>query len=870
MESPNKIEIDRASPLEDFAGEAISSKPATALIALADRFARSNVRYCVLHGWSRLPAWSSGDFDMAIAPEQLEIIDNALENDCGGQIVQLLQHEKTGFFFVARCDGEKDFVLVDAATDYRRDSRIFFSSDELLDGARDWNGFKVAAPEVEYAYLLVKKISKRSIGSHQQDRLAELHDAIGPEASRIAVTLLGETHGKQVDGWIGVRQWDEFGRQISTLRKVLKRTVLRRDPLNAVRYWMSDIGRRLNRWRNPSGLLVAIMGPDGAGKSTLIAGLDRILGSAFRHTDSFHLRPAILKSRGDGPPVTDPHGMPPRSTSASVAKVAFYAAEYVLGYALRLKPALGHTTLIFADRYFDDLMIDPRRYRYGGPASLLRLTRRIIPKPDLWLFLDVPEEQLLGRKSEVSLEEARRQRAAYRELAAETRNAVVIDGSCEAPAVVAQAAEAAIDHLHARYRSRRFKWLPHAHEEDLKWLGGVALNPDFARFESASEKGGGWRDSGDCFRWLRLGDGRGFLFPDDDAIAAKTLDLYNAHSVKGRIVKSILGNSTARKTPRILRKVAVQYRNGPAPVGGDKTIFELIRRTLDKQDLSFAVSLGTPGPHRKPVLQVVARDGSTVAFAKVGASAATNVLLKNEAATLTRLSNLEGLSFTVPRLLSAIDWNAHSINLQSSPATTMQAASDDFSAEYLAVIDQLSAIDRTDSTIVESSFWRGLVQRVRAIRHPYYRHLLERVTQMIAERFGAQSMAFHFSHGDLAPWNIRRVDGRLYIFDWEYAARDTPAGWDIFHFFVQTLSLLKGYSAGQIWREFSASGTAARWANASLDHLSMSRDLLQPALLLYLTGQLAVYADARDADVDKLRRIAMMLSVGLGELEHTR
>ena len=41
-------------------------------------------------------------------------------------------------------------------------------------------------------------------------------------------------------------------------------------------------------------------------------------------------------------------------------------------------------------------------------------------------------------------------------------------------------------------------------------------------------------------------------------------------------------------------------------------------------------------------------------------------------------------------------------------------------------------------------------------------------------------------------------------------------------------------------------------------------------MLLYLAGQLAAYADARDADVDKLRRIAMMLSVGLGELEHTR
>src|SRR5580698_94125 len=109
---------------------------------LARNLAHAQIRYCVLHGWTRLPEWRDGDIDVAIAPEQLELLDSALEDACDCRIVQLLQHETTGFFFVAWSRTERRFLLFDAATDYRRDGRIFFTADQMLDDAREWNGFK--------------------------------------------------------------------------------------------------------------------------------------------------------------------------------------------------------------------------------------------------------------------------------------------------------------------------------------------------------------------------------------------------------------------------------------------------------------------------------------------------------------------------------------------------------------------------------------------------------------------------------------------------------------------------------------------------------------------------------------------------------
>jgi thymidylate kinase len=74
--------------------------------------------------------------------------------------------------------------------------------------------------------------------------------------------------------------------------------------------------------------------------------------------------------------------------------------------------------LVIFDRYYDDILCDPRRYRYGGPLWLARFGRWLVPKPDVTFYLNASPETIQSRKQEVSLEETRRQVAAYESLAA--------------------------------------------------------------------------------------------------------------------------------------------------------------------------------------------------------------------------------------------------------------------------------------------------------------------------------------------------------------------------------------------------------------------------------------------------------------------
>lgn len=742
---------------------------------------RASPTYCILHGWQSLPEHLPSDLDIVVAPEDLPKLEKALLETDGARLVQLLQHESTCYYFVlAVPEGERvRFLPVDAATDYRRDGRVWFSAGELLEGRRRWKDFWVAAPEVEFEYLLVKKLLKQDVPERAVKRLHEIARLMGSEAEKEVARLLGRSWGRRVLEWIRDGKWKELEANLSTLKRVLKRERLKQDPLNPLRYWLAELKRVWRRWRHPTGLWVAVLGPDGAGKSTLIDSLHKEMDGAFRRTARFHLMPGLLRRQGDGGPVTDPHGKPPRSWPGSLLKLAYYWLDYTLGYWLKIRPLLVRSTLVLFDRYYDDLLIDPRRYRYGGPMWAARLLGRLILGPDLFLVLDVTKEQLLERKREVAPQELERQVRAYREFAANTPNAVLLDGSAPVEGVVAQARDALLEHLHMRYLKRRRFWFPRDKSGELSCLLGplgAAICPGRATH---------------AFLWLP--DSRGYLLPIQSARAFRSgLDLYPAQAAKARVGRDALRvlSFIGLKGPG-LRRVRMEDHDS-----GD-CVLQTLREVFDRKDLLFAVSLGPPGPHRKPVLQVMTPSGQVLGYAKVGWNEATRGLVQNEVRVLQMLQD-EDLPFTVPRVLYSGDNGAHTLCVQGSPRGGRRPAPPELTTEYVEVLCALARKGFSRRLLNESRFWKCIIERVQRVENAYWRHALHRALEAIHEDWRDREVPFHFAHGDFAPWNALVVDGRLHLFDWEYAQEETPAGYDLFHFLVQTAWLVEGLKPRKI------------------------------------------------------------------------
>jgi thymidylate kinase len=182
-----------------------------------------------------------------------------------------------------------------------------------------------------------------------------------------------------------------------------------------------------SRLKDDIKLKIVILGPDGAGKSSVIQGLIGILNHGGRTVKMRHLKPRLVLRR-PGEQVTivvDPHGKPERSALVSLAKIWVWLMEE--WYASLFQDR--KETLLICDRYYHDLLIDPMRYRYGGPAWAARLIGKLMPQPNLWILLDAPAEVLQARKQEVPLEETSRQRNAYLAFVQGQRNFVIVDAA---------------------------------------------------------------------------------------------------------------------------------------------------------------------------------------------------------------------------------------------------------------------------------------------------------------------------------------------------------------------------------------------------------------------------------------------------------
>jgi thymidylate kinase len=193
--------------------------------------------------------------------------------------------------------------------------------------------------------------------------------------------------------------------------------------------------RRVAAFRGPSGLSVAIVGPDGAGKTTLVSGLQ----------DTMPL-PVTVQYMG----LTG--GRMPRADALRVpglvlaARLAILWARY--GSAM-LDRRRGR--LVLFDRYTLDGAVPPG-VRIGRLGRLSRyVQRRACPMPDLVLFLDASGSTMHARKGEYDPATLESWRAAYGRL----RGSVEALEAIDAERSVEEVRRDAAARIWRRYRERR-------------------------------------------------------------------------------------------------------------------------------------------------------------------------------------------------------------------------------------------------------------------------------------------------------------------------------------------------------------------------------------------------------------------------------
>lgn len=176
---------------------------------------------------------------------------------------------------------------------------------------------------------------------------------------------------------------------------------------------------------NAQGKVVAFLGPDGAGKSTVLGLVQAELANRGSELTYRYFAPGFLKRyrpKGDGNVTTNPHEGRQYGWALIFAKLSLMLFEFHMGLP-RLRKA--HRLVLF-DRYIHDVLVDPRRYRMERLRGWMRWMLKAAPKPDLLIIISAPADMIQARKQEVSPEETARQVAAYEALAETLPNTVII------------------------------------------------------------------------------------------------------------------------------------------------------------------------------------------------------------------------------------------------------------------------------------------------------------------------------------------------------------------------------------------------------------------------------------------------------------
>jgi len=583
---------------------------------------------------------------------------------------------------------------------------------------------------------------------------------------------------------------------------------------------------------------LAVLGPDGVGKSTALKlacqWFERY--APFVNVTRRQWRPGLLPplaallGRGGGE--GEESDQRPRRNRGNLqwVRLFYYFLDFLFGAWRKDRNHGGGSRLIVYDRCALDMCVDPYRFALSSKTGT-RLLWKVTPRPQTLILLYDDPERIAARKDDLQMHEVAEQLDRWLTLAGqdEVHAVVRVDGPAEE--IAARIRDLMIDAF-VRHTGR----VSAATAAPLPIPSGTAENScEYAVLPSASNPR--------------------FLVPlANRKAAAASMSIYHAQRPVARLAKRILtwGLRSGLAQPFLRHRVRLDQ----------ETVASILGSAVGYENVSFAISRGTPGPNQKPALQVMDHDGRVLGYAKIGWNQRTVRSIRNEEEALRRLEVERFPTAIIPFVQQAREFLSEKsyILVQSTetelrPGATVQP--DNRHVQFLAGLHDL----RPDFGALPTAGLDATVRLRRGGFH-YYAHLIEWSREYCAH---FARVPFGPMHGDFTPWNIRAsAGGKLLVFDWETFESHAPAAWDLFHLIVAGEVEVRGTKPGAIFDSIATPGPVRELIEDYFDRIGANTDLIEPLFVSYLAhslcaGVLDLGADASDKDCQLQRTWAALL-----------
>jgi O-antigen/teichoic acid export membrane protein len=389
------------------------------------------------------PAAPTGDVDLLVAP-----------GDAGGLrdearrlgFVALPGWESAPDLILVRYDRTSDhWLLLDVSTSVSfrspRSWRLVGASQEVLAHRRWKDGLSIPSDADAFWLLLLHcLLDKGQVASHHASSLRRLAPA-APDSQLGSCLCAAAGRKFAPDDFVMAAHAGE----VELLRDLgirLAASLRRRRPLHErLRVCAGSVirvGRQPLLLRRRKGLSLALLGPNGVGKSTAAAGLERTLPFELRVV---YMGMWAVPNR-------------PRRRAAATVEIVVRPLRLWGRYLVAQYHQFRGRVVVF-DRYVYEALLPPRPPLVMAKRMYFWCLAHAIPGPRLAVVLDVPGEVAYGRKQENPPDELESERHVYRELAGRTAAMAVVDAAVDADSVRAEITNVIWTELVRRWQKAR-------------------------------------------------------------------------------------------------------------------------------------------------------------------------------------------------------------------------------------------------------------------------------------------------------------------------------------------------------------------------------------------------------------------------------
>ncbi|MDO5460085.1 MAG: phosphotransferase [Bacteroidales bacterium] len=294
-------------------------------------------------------------------------------------------------------------------------------------------------------------------------------------------------------------------------------------------------------------------------------------------------------------------------------------------------------------------------------------------------------------------------------------------------------------------------------------------------------------------KFYRFGnsDGKYWIMPARSMRTA--MNLYQPSGSKGKLVKSLL---PCLHFLAPVRKV-IHAEKLHCRLNGD--LRELLCKVFGTRDIEFSIFEGTPCIHQKITIQL-STGKHILGYCKASESNDIKELFDKEHEILAWMKE-RGVTDIPQALYCGTLGNGVHLFVQSTAKTTSSTIIHKWDSLHEEFLAQLH--DRTKQKMLfeESDYYNTLLaleEHIEWLPDNIEAKIISTTIGKIRDCFCGKEVELSAYHGDFTPWNMFANKKRLFVFDFEYAAKSYPPGLDRYHFFTQTAIFERHWNANDI------------------------------------------------------------------------